>query len=316
MRVEVRGRYLDGLAYQHPIEAFLSSEGFEVSRRIENPTVFLALDWSREVEARACELKGTGTYRVFVCHEPSVVLPRGHASAFQDLFDHLIYLGYPARNGLEEWPTPFHFPNPPERIELKESRAMRVAIINRNLFSVARGELYSLRRFASRHPKVDTFGHGWDSTKLTKIKQCLSSLRLCAESRVPLSPGGISHLLPPANFKGESADKRRTLEQYHATLAIENSIEYTSEKLLEPIIFGCIPIYVGSSHIVETLPGGLVIRSTTSQESLTDAIEQALNVNLEDWMKLRWEFLNSRRAIQLSGESTYPRLADLIRHRD
>lgn len=309
-KVELQCRYPYEASAPHPLESILTAAGFRVSQNHSRPSLFIAIDWSREIEARVRALEGQDVHKIFICQEPKVVLPRAHTAEFLAHFDSVYSLGFPPSEGSTSLPHFFHTPKN-LGAELSMSKYTRVALINSNLFAASKGELYSLRRQMARHPMVDTYGRHWDASLSWKVKQLLSSTLLCLEAGHPLSANGWRFNRSPAALKGLSDDKYVTLASYKATLAIENSREYTSEKLMQPIIAGCIPIYVGSSHVTRELPAGLVVECDATKSSVSQGIRVALEADMDAWNGIRADFLQSPKFTELSGESVFSTISSL-----
>jgi hypothetical protein len=77
----------------------------------------------------------------------------------------------------------------------------------------------------------------------------------------------FGQLRPPRNYKGEvasgdhvwhSTPKRELLAQYHANVCMENAVEenYFTEKFIEAVICGCVPIYHAHESVKDTFLHG------------------------------------------------------------
>lgn len=138
-------------------------------------------------------------------------------------------------------------------------QASDVAIISSNLPN-RRGTTYSLRRhMINVLSEIDSLsfifhGRGW------RLSDYSSNLRLLAK----YSLSNLSHstrITPRAllRYGGEVLDKNLLLTA-KGCLSIENSLSpngYITEKLIEPLVFGSIPVYMGplaSSKLLDILP--------------------------------------------------------------
>jgi alpha(1,3/1,4) fucosyltransferase len=133
----------------------------------------------------------------------------------------------------------------PEGVEaLAENNSRRlIAMINANKRPASlRGELYTkrLRLAASlaKRGELDVYGPGWDRT-------------LKAYSFYPPWTERIR-----ARWKGPVESKHETLSKYDFCLAFDNARKpgYITEKVFDPMLVGCIPIYLGAPDIAEVLP--------------------------------------------------------------
>ena len=261
------------------------------------PDLLIALDWSPESEDRARKLmSSTNALRCLVIREPEVVMPRVHSARGTSSFSHLVYCGFP-KNDFRDWPehgieydhSELAFSPNPEILQ-------KAVMVNANKFSAIYGELYSLRRQVSELPIVDTFGLGWSDRSLKRVALdlVLSAVegvyfgkRLSLGKQRPLRPKVHAHL-------GIARNKLETLHNYRTTVAIENSSDYSSEKLIDPILAGSIPVYVGSRHVRKLLPDGLVVFSQPNIESVRDGIFESFEISTQEWWEIRNSYLGSK----------------------
>jgi hypothetical protein len=270
----------------------------------------VVIDWSKLGEERAEQYFKAGRPSIFVTHEPSVVHPRAHQPDFLGMFSKTYRLGHPNDDG-----HPLQYPIRQSRfLQTNPSQLVRAAMVNTNLYSVFPGELYSLRRKLAQHPLVDTFGLGWRVLDSVALRSSISSGLMAKSNSVVTNWRGLRAPHWAKSPKGKVVDKLETLSRYRATLAIENSIEYTSEKLIDPIVAGSIPVYVGSSHVVDQLPKGLVFLASPSLESVSEALQEAMSTNRQNWLDLRADFEASSLFQTLSGQNTYQFIVEEIRN--
>jgi len=83
-------------------------------------------------------------------------------------------------------------------------------------------------------------------------------------------------------------DKLAFLRGYRFNLAFENtrSPGYVTEKLVEPLLMGCIPIYWGAPDVHEAFDPGCMI-DVSAFPTFEDAIEQVLKVDADPEARLR-----------------------------
>ena len=113
-----------------------------------------------------------------------------------------------------------------------------------------RAELYSWRRrlarAAERLPRqtLDVYGHGWrGEIPGEPAYRCAAGPHL--ERRVEISGQEELH------------EKLDVLAQYRFTIAAENfrgSLDYISEKIIHPLLVGCVPVYLGDENITSVVP--------------------------------------------------------------
>ena len=109
---------------------------------------------------------------------------------------------------------------------------------------------YELRRTLAKHQKdsrLQIFGELWRSSLSAKLRYRLGVLRFALVSRSDFSLRAIMNdtFSRYPNTFGEVEDKHAILKDAKFSVVIENSGDYVSEKLLDSLIEGCIPVYVG-----------------------------------------------------------------------
>jgi hypothetical protein len=96
--------------------------------------------------------------------------------------------------------------------------------------------------------------------------------------------------LKPLNFKGIARNKLEVLSAYHASLVIENDESSMSEKLIDCILAGTIPIYVGPPVLAFNIPEDLVIHSKSDTSSIERAMDEALRWDSKDYRSRAWDW--------------------------
>lgn len=133
------------------------------------------------------------------------------------------YLGFPVSPVDTDW-IPF------------EAKKLLVSITS-SKFASFKGSLYRERIKAIKHfqaslpEEFDMFGQGWE--------------------RNTLFPGISPHKLFPC-YKGTVSSKHETMRKYKFSLCYENTNNvygYVSEKILDSMRCGCVPIYLGAPDI-------------------------------------------------------------------
>jgi hypothetical protein len=137
-----------------------------------------------------------------------------------------------------------------------------LCLISSNKYSHRKNELYSERvraiRFMEKeHPgDFDLYGVGWDQPVL----------HFPLASRLPIN-AFIQKFYPRLTFlprsgsypsyRGTIGDKKGALPNYKFTIAYENELDargYITEKILEAMVGGCVPIYLGDPGISKMVP--------------------------------------------------------------
>lgn len=221
--------------------------------------------------------------------EPYVVRPFHKRDFYQGRFARFIELGRAGERG-HQWPALYLH----RFFEYsKTSKLARACLIASNKVSLIPGELYSLRRLViDTSPDVDLYGQGWNSSKTMKLKQlCFELYNSVLALRAPsLRPLALFFSRTPANF-GSVRDKLEVNSRYKVSVVIENSIEFMSEKLLEAISAGSIPVYVGPKPSEFGIPDGLTVWVEPNVESIQDGISRALGMDYSAWASLCSEWI-------------------------
>jgi len=245
------------------------------------PDIAICVDFSSKDVRALKSLKKKGVPLVLVKQEPVVTAPVHRHANPKGLFDMVITRGDPNSdlkfNTFQEWDT---------RFLTSRQRKSRVAAINANKWSAVPGELYSLRRKCyALDPRVDLHGHGWAEGFSA------TGLRMAKEIFIAISSGivpQISNLrwgfLLPANYQGPAEDKILSLSAYKVSLVIENCQSYMSEKLVDSILAGCIPVYVGADPKLFDIPDDLYVRAAPDSESVKKSIDRALEMNHTEFL--------------------------------
>lgn len=229
--------------------------------------------------------------------EPSVVLPANYSKSRLRQFGKIITVGGTSVMGSTRVNWPLVWPTEASIESISASdRLERVVLINGNKMSLIKGELYSLRRRAIRKiANLDLYGTDWDSKFFSRM---LILARNVAHSllslRIPRLSGISLWFQAYPQSKGHVKDKISTMAKYKYALVIENSAEYMSEKLMEALFAGCIPIYVGSNIEDFGIPVDLVVRARPDITSIHNALIEASGWNFEDFHRKLKTFLRSK----------------------
>lgn len=247
----------------------------------DDPDVAIFVDYDPKERPKLKDLKLMGVPLVLIKQEPVVTAPLHAKGNPSGLFDLVITRGDPDSdpifNTFQEWDT--RFVNQKERLE-------RIVAINANKWSAIAGELYSLRRVGySFDSRIDVYGRGWAESKGS------TAVRVLKEIFIALRFGAFPQLLniksafhQPANYLGEVDDKMLALASYKVSLVIENCDSYLSEKLVDALLAGCIPVYVGADPTKFGIPENLFIKSDANVEAIKRSLEIALNMSHEDFL--------------------------------
>jgi len=198
-----------------------------------------------------------------------------------------------------EWPgyrpiqIPYSIPQAP-REDVRFDQRSLLCLVAGNKESHCLGELYSARvqiiRWYERHAPADfgLFGAGWD-----RGEPRLSGLARKVADRL-----GARWTRPYPLSQGPVTSKLAILSRYRFCLAFEN-VEgypgYITEKIFDPMVAGCVPVYRGATNILDFVPQDCFIDG--SRFLRPDELHEHLSaISESQWNKYRLaitEFLNS-----------------------
>lgn len=154
-------------------------------------------------------------------------------------------------------------------LDLTELRAARVGLGHRHrsidaletltaLLRAHRSELYSWRRKLARAaekctpPVLDVYGRGWRGERAPgDATATRDRAYLCATGAAQVNLQGLR-----AN-RDWALEKRALISAYRFTIATENyrgNLGYISEKIIDPLLAGCVPVYLGDERITSIVP--------------------------------------------------------------
>lgn len=214
---------------------------------------------------RQCRQAGLPAEKMALfCFEPRVVLPRQYVRAVEDSYGSV----FVHDRGRVDGRRFFHLRYPQAPGMLKDlpefsSRGF-LTLINANKYSPVEGELYGLRRRAIRYfeahePGFDLYGYGWSEGFKALKKLCLSpgAWRRPAALLRDLAGGGK----PYPSYRGQVADKHKTLATYRFAICFENESApgYVTEKIFDCLVAGTVPVYLGAPDIARVVPEGCYV---------------------------------------------------------
>jgi hypothetical protein len=256
--------------------------GHSVARDLsERPDIVICVDWCRSAGEQLRKARNQGIPSVLVKNEPSIVIPEHGKSRVDSKFDSVLEVGRPYGKIIIRWPQTWntnYFDN--------TKRLDRTVAMSANKFSFTKGELYSLRAKAyAEIQSLDLFGSGWNRPFVFNLLKLIKEFQI-AVLTVPrkLTSSCVGNLrIRPCNFLGPAEDKLETLSCYKVSLVIENSAEFMSEKLIDSILAGTIPVYVGPPVEIFGIPKELVVSAEPNILSIQDALAKAHGMSHKEW---------------------------------
>ncbi len=255
-----------------------------------------------------------------VVFEPEAVAPSNYSKRNRSQYKR-VYVPSPMWKRQDEdrvfdWPqTTLENTQP---ITASINRKNRFVMILGNHISVGRSELYSLRRevVSIKNMPLDIYGPNWCDSIIRNILRGFKSLLrfILAKNFNVRFPRKILVLRKPLNYLGTVENKFETYAQYKFSLVIENSADYLSEKLIDAVISGTIPIYVGPNLDIFGVPSDLAFQVNGNSTAIREACYKLMES--EDLQKKILhsgrDFLSSPRYLEMKNTQALRNLASMI----
>jgi hypothetical protein len=164
--------------------------------------------------------------------------------------------------------------------------------------------------------RIRIFGEFWKAGFYAKLRYRFGVARFTLASKGSLSLKGVltDLLTNYPNVDGKIVDKHTVLINSKFSLVIENSSDYISEKLLDSLIDGCIPIYMGPSFEGTALNEDLVIRFESVPIDLIDHLETMSVEDIKKKLIAIKSFIESQRFLDWDASLVYRQIATRIDH--
>jgi hypothetical protein len=129
----------------------------------------------------------------------------------------------------------------------------------------------------------------------------------------------LRQLANPKNFfcenMGPVQDKIETLSRFRVSLVIENSNDYFSEKLLDSLFSGTIPVFVGPPIFAGFSDPKIAIQVSPNLESIRAGIDEAQKLDYVSWKENIYEFIKSEVVAKWSEDIVWRDVANRLSER-
>jgi hypothetical protein len=315
----------------------LSNLGYEI---VDHGPVELLINLNHNWKSLQEQTKhGSFPTRILIRLEPPSVFPAQYTPKVEETYDLLFNPGRPQQNQEDFIPWPYQFQKNPLKPQIEPPTILEIlnqkiddgqfdynnwrerqifcAMVSANKISPNGSGNYELRRTLAKKlkdPRFQIFGELWRSSLLAKLRYRLGVLRFALASNSDFSLRAIlkdTFSRYPRAF-GEIEDKHAILKDSKFSVVIENSGDYVSEKLLDSLIEGCIPIYVGPHFEGTNLGEELVIRTATGPEGLMDFLEGLSPETIKNRLSSIREFLLSPAFLEWEAARVFKSIAQKI----
>lgn len=248
---------------------------------------------------------------VVILAEPEVVRPDLYDYKFLKTTKYLLPLGKYRADRLDleyfvNWPVEL-----PNYNKVKKNRNKKFAIVNEHKFSSSKRSQYGLRRevikyFETKNPgTLDLYGVEWNISKRLEIKRRLYALRNNKSVKsIDFKEAFSDFWRKYDSVKGHMHKDCEMLQEYTASICIENDIDYVSEKVWKSLYAGCPVIYVGPDLKYDLFLKDSVLLADDNINSIQIKLNHFNSNSTEDFSSKGLDFLNSSAFKNYSPENT------------
>lgn len=275
---------------------FLQGAGFEVVDAPFGTTVdaLVALNHSAAAVREADASRVPLNRRVLVLYESFPVRPDQYRSSVFRMYGRILTLSPSWASRITETNAE-SFMHPSRMASLLRpsfedfsNRENNVSIVQANKHSAVNGEQYTLRRRVIQAVQRDgqgisVYGSGWNAPRITDWELSLrAASRAVKGGQVP-NLGSFRALAQKINdYRGCVDDKQDAITRHRASVVIENSIDYLSEKPIDAIRNGSIALYVGPTMTYLGLPTDLVIPLEPTVKGVLGGVAKILTMSVHE----------------------------------
>lgn len=232
----------------------LESTGLKVvdardNQRISDPLV--VFNWTRQTRSIVRSSLTDSSRRALVLMEPPATNPAAYSEKTLRQFGH-VWAASPVWASLTKG-RPFTWPQELEvNTEMSRGRNFDATMINACKWSAARSQLYSLRRQVIKacdntQVTLAVAGDGWAGgvvQRTTNIGRAVIRQSV-APDQMSWRAITTQWRTRPRYYLGHVCDKADVVSLAPVSVVIENSPDYVSEKLIDVVRHGAVPLYVG-----------------------------------------------------------------------
>jgi hypothetical protein len=303
-----------------PFSNALTNLGFELVDNGQKADFYIGFNHLSRQYKNFIKLGGIKEQAVLVRLEPEAVFPAQYSKRIESLYGKVFTLGgiNNSESGGIAWPyylnaNPLN-PDPwtqnsqdiiKQRIQGQsfsldgwKGRSQLLTLIASNKVSAVNNSNYKLRRdLAWRLPYsyLCVFGNLWNSSFESKLKHRIAVLLFALKtgSRVNILQiyGNLFRRYP--NYRGQLLNKHEVIADSKFSLVVENDNGYVSEKLIDALIGGSIPIYFGGEFSNLGIPKSAVVTELNTENEIIDFIDHVTDNEISDRLKAIKELVSS-----------------------
>ena len=223
--------------------------GHEIVKLDQKPEAVIFNNFSKSIY-RKISRQISKKRRFLIVWEPPCNVPENFSDRNRERFSEVILpspIWQKKFNGLS-----FPWPQNTELLKVEDNWSIRkdkFCLIQANRWRFSKKDKYSLRRqvLSICGDQIDLYGRNWNQGPIKDTLRLLKSIpdSIKEKSFSLKSAYGIGAQYQA--YRGIAEDKIKVLGDYRYSLVIENSDEYVSEKIVDAILAGTIPVYVGAN---------------------------------------------------------------------
>lgn len=331
-----------GMKISHPaLFRSLKENGIHLSNSMPSD-LLVALNHNEETYGNFLNSGGNSRNTVLIRLEPDVVFPLQYKTAVEEKYSLVItpgsVLDFKSQEFFVGWPYRFNLnPSKPSvldpdlssitskaswrfNFQLKnwQERPVTLAMVAANKVSPIKTSNYAIRRDLAANLSPDllhVYGPFWEKGLKEKIRHraavTLSNVRQGVLPNPSAIYGDLFRKYPTAH--GSIADKYDLICKAKFSLVVENSNTYISEKLIDAIVGGSVPIYIGPNLKDVGLPTDIVISASGNTKEVMGIIADSDEKLIERTLHSMNEFLESSLFLDMWSEvSVYKKISSKI----
>lgn len=196
-------------------------------------------------------------------------------------------------------------------------------LINENKFSFVSGSNYKLRKkvideFMRKDQSIKLAGKNWDSSAVWHLRKQVAAFKVAAKFSSKLD---LNQFQLPLKIKSSSLEYFGRvdsvigfLSECKFSVVIENESTYVSEKLLNAIIAGCVPLYIGPTLSDYEIPAGVVVVMNKSPKQFYEISCNLSESECNSILTKGREWISSKEAInRWSVDKGFERLIEIMK---
>jgi hypothetical protein len=318
------------------LSSSLKSLGTQITQSLESAEILISINHSPSHLKHFRRFVKSKKMMVLVRLEPQATYPIQYIKRITDRYDLVLTPGS-LRNETRRimWPY-FYQPNPlrPSNTapslktlgtqlisssshEMWNSRPYLMTLIASNKVGPTRFNNYSLRRRAVEELSsrgLETFGEMWDWSFPLKIRERIKVAWGATKSGYFPNPFALAEGLVSTfpEVRGKVKDKHSIIQKSKYSLVIENDNFFASEKIIDALVNGSLPFFIGG-NLEEIGLDRKMVRPVNGFDEVIETIESLTPAQIEEWRRSTHRLVASSEFIDSwSGDKVYQRIASII----